>query len=125
MNVNVVCILGALALFSAASAAEKKQEWTPEFQPFSGRYQVYSGSPSERRPPTSSDKQASIVLTGRAAKDMFDQIGPDVKDACSSDPNYRERRKGHLDCSYTKENGYQCFIGIDLRTGKSMNGSVC
>lgn len=125
MNARIIGIVGALALFATASAAEKQQEWTPEFKPFSGRYQVYSGSPSERQPPTSSDKQASVVLTGRAAKDLFDQIGPDVKDACSSDPNYRERRKGHLDCSYTKENGYQCFIGIDLKTGKSTYGSVC
>lgn len=125
MNVRLICTAGALALSSAVSAAEKQQEWTPEFKPFSGRYQVYSGSPSERQPPTPSDKQASVVLTGRAAKDLFDQIGPDVKDACSSDPNYRERRKGHLDCSRTKENGYQCFIGIDLKTGKSTNGSVC
>lgn len=125
MNARDVCIVGALALFSLAQAAEKKLEWTPEFKPFSGRYQVYSGSPSEKQPPTPSDKQASVVLTGRAAKDLFDQIGPDVKDACSSDPNYRERRKGHLDCSYTKENGYQCFLGIDLRTGKSTHGSIC
>lgn len=125
MNVRVICAAGALALFSVTFAAEKQQEWTPEFKPFSGRYQVYSGSLSERQPPTPSDRQASVVLTGRAAKDLFDQIGPDVKDACSSDPNYRERRKGHLDCSYTKENGHQCFIGIDLKTGKSMSGSIC
>lgn len=125
MNARVLCIVGWLALISPVQAAEKKQEWTPEFKPFNGRYQVYSGSPSEKQPPTQLDKQASVVLTGRAARDLFDQIGPDVKDACSNDVNYRERRKGHLDCSYTKENGYQCFFGIDLRTGRSMNGSIC
>lgn len=125
MNARAVWIAGALALFSLAHAAAKMQEWTPEFKPFSGRYQVYSGSLSEKQPPTPADKQASVVLTGRAAKDLFDQIGPDVKDACSSDTGYRERRKGHLDCSYTKENGYQCFFGIDLRTGRSTYGSIC
>lgn len=125
MNARLMCIVGLLALFSLVQAAEKKQEWTPEFKPFSGRYQVYSGSPSEKQPPTPSDKQASVVLTGRAAKDLFDQIGPDVKNACSSDRNYRERHKGDLACSYTKENGYQCFFGIDLRTGKSSPGSIC
>ena len=125
MNARVVCIIGALALFSLAQAAEKKQEWTPEFKPFSGRYQVYSGSPSEKQAPTSADKQASVVITGRAAKDLFEQIGPDVKDACGSVSNDRQRHKGDLDCVYAKEHGYECFIGIDLRTGKSTQGSVC
>ena len=125
MNARFVWIVSTLALFSLAHATEKKPQWTPDFKPYSGRYLVYSGSPSERQPPTSSDKQASVVLTGKAAKDLFQQIGPDVKDACSADPHYRERRKGHLDCAYTKENGYECFFGIDLRTGKSKSGSIC
>jgi len=80
---------------------------------------------TEKQAPTPTNKKASVVLAGQAAKDLFDQIGPDLKDACSSDANYRERHKGHFDCSYTKENGYQCFFGIDLQTGKSLNSSIC
>lgn len=121
------CVIGALALCSLVNAAEKTPQWSPDFKPFNGTYQIYSGSLSELQPPTPTDKQASVMLNGAAARDLFDQIGPDVKrnESCSSDPGFRQRRKGHLDCVHTKEDGYRCYFGINLRTGKSTYGSIC
>lgn len=119
--------MGTLALLSLVNAAEKTPQWSPDFKPFNGTYQIYSGSLSELQPPTATDKQASVMLSGRIARDLFDQIGPDVKrdKVCSADPGFRQRRKGHLDCIHTKEDGYQCYFGIDLRTGRSTYGSIC
>jgi hypothetical protein len=125
MNSRLVCIFGALALFSVATAAEKPETAQP--RPLSGDYQVYGGSLSEMRPPTPSDRNVSFGFTGQTAKDLFNYIGPDTKKekSCSGDPDYRERRRGHLHCVYTKENGYICYLGLNLRTGKSDYGSIC
>jgi hypothetical protein len=126
MNANLLCLVGTLAVFSLATAAEKKPE-TAQPRPLSGNYQVYGGSLSEMRPPTPNNRNVSFGFTGQTAKDLFSYIGPDLKKekSCSGDPDYRERRRGHLHCVYTKENGYACYLGLDLRTGRSDYGSIC
>ena len=96
-------------------------------KPLRGNYQIYGGTLSEMLPPTSSDKKVAFMLTGPAAKDLFLQIGPDVarKNACSEANGYRERRRGDLSCVYMKNDGYSCYFGLDLKTGKGMHGAIC
>ncbi|NRR32665.1 hypothetical protein HSX11_21075 [Oxalobacteraceae bacterium] len=126
MNANIVCMLGAVAFIALANAAEKKEE-SAEPRTLSGTYQVYGGSLAEMLPPTPNDRNVSFRFKGQTAKDLFNSIGPDVKkeNACSGDPDYRERSRGHLHCAFTKNNGYSCYLGLDLRTGKSDVGSIC
>jgi hypothetical protein len=65
------------------------------------------------------------MLTGPLGKELFDHIGPDVKDACGAGPGHRERSRGDLVCLWTKEYGYSCYVGLDVRTGKSKAGITC
>src|SRR4051812_35034238 len=99
MNVRLVCIVSALALFPLAQAGEKKDESRYGSKPLKGDYYVYGGTLSEMTPPTQKDRKVSFMLTGLLAKDLFNQIGPDVKkeDLCSSAADFRERRRGDLD----------------------------
>ncbi|MES2118088.1 MAG: hypothetical protein V4578_23175 [Pseudomonadota bacterium] len=125
MNARLLCATGALALLSLASAGEKNQEWqgAPP-KPLSGNYQVYGGTLSEMLPPTAKDQKVAFMFKGPLAKDLFAQIGPDVKESCSTDAGYRERRRGQLVCTHD-ENGYLCYFGLDVVTGKGTFGSIC
>ncbi|MDN2705197.1 hypothetical protein O0881_24710 [Janthinobacterium sp. SUN100] len=117
----------ALALFSTAQAADKQREWTGEPRPLRGDYQIYGGTLSEMLPPTQGDRKVAIMVKGELARELFSQIGPDVRQeqACSSSADYRERRRGDITCVYTKEAGYECYFGLDLRTGKGTYGAIC
>jgi len=66
------------------------------------------------------------MLTGQLANDLFNEIGPAVKkaDSFSCTPDYRERRRGDLDCVYTKNGGYVCYFGLEVPTGESMYGTI-
>jgi len=120
----------ALALLSRVQAADttsKKQaeRWSFAPKPLRGDYQVYGGTLSEVQPPTARDRKVAFMFKGPLAKDLFEQIGPDAKDSCSDASGYRERNRGDLSCTYTKEDGYACYFGLDVPTGKSTNGSIC
>jgi hypothetical protein len=126
VNFRRAAILGACALISLAQSAESRVE-TAAAKVLSGRYQVYGGSLAEMLPPTPNDRHVSFRFKGQSARDLFNGIGPDVRreHACSGDPEDRERRRGHLLCVYSRENGYTCLLGLDLRTGTSEAGGVC
>ncbi|HWW73705.1 MAG TPA: hypothetical protein VN089_27515 [Duganella sp.] len=127
MNPRQVFAIGVLLLFSLSQAADKTKPETAEPRPLIGNYQVYGGSLSDMLPPTPADRNLAFEFQGQTAKDLFEYIGPDVKKgkACTDNPDYRERRRGDLHCVYWKTSGYRCFLGLDLRLGKSTNGSIC
>lgn len=124
MNLRLVYLISALLLLPFAHAAEK-EEGRFMAKPLKGDYYVYGGSIEDKTPPTSKDRKLSLMLTGPLAKELFDHIGPDLKDACGAGPDHRERNRGDLICLWTKEYGYACYVGIDVRTGKSMVGVIC
>lgn len=66
-------------------------------------------------------------VSGKTAKDMFDAIGVDKKDACSTEPGERIRKLDgeKIFCSRSAKGEYSCSFGFDLRTGKSIGGIVC
>jgi len=118
-------ILGATALFSLAYAAKP---WDGTYKAFKGEYLIYSGDLGEEAAPIPTDRKAAFMLQGEVARNLFESIGPDLKDACGTSSGMRMRQKGDLDCIYekgSKSSPYICHIGIDLRTGKSMYGSIC
>lgn len=126
MKTRSVSFVGAIMLLSLAQAGERKQE-SAEPRPLSGNYQVYGGSLAEMQPPTPNDRNLSFMFVGQTAKDLFNYIGPDIKkeNACSGAADYRERRRGDLQCVYSKDSGYTCYLGLNLRAGKSEPGSIC
>jgi hypothetical protein len=111
---------------AAGSPADTRDEhWDFRPKPIKGNYQVYGGTLSEVQAPTRKDRKVAFMFEGALAKELFDQIGPDAKMSCSDAPGYRERNRGDLSCTYTKENGYACYFGLDVPTGKSTNGAIC
>ena len=127
MNTRLACCAMALAVFLPSQAADKPPAWTGEPRPLRGDYQIYGGTLSEMLPPTRNDRKVAIMVKGELARELFAQLGPDVKQeqACSSSADYRERRRGDISCVHTKEAGYACYFGLDLRTGKGMYGAIC
>lgn len=125
MNVRQLCLVGASALLPLAHAADKKDEGRYLSKPLKGDYYVYGGSIGDKTPPTQKDRKLSLMFTGPLAKDLFDHIGADAKMSCSDAPDYRERNRGDLSCTWTKDDGYSCYFGLDVRTGKSIRGSTC
>lgn len=121
-------IIGAamLSVPILAGAAESPGE---EYKPLNATYSIYSGQMGdERGAPTATDRKLAIAIEGSSAKDIFDSIGPDVRLTCSQEKGDRERRKGEVSCSYAAKGaarGYRCWIGVDLRTGKSIPGVSC
>ena len=118
-------IFSAFALFSLANAA---RTWDGTYAVLNGKYLIYSADLGEVAAPTPTDRKAAFVLHGEAARALFESIGPDQKDACGTAYGMRVREKGDLDCTYDKDDRaspYVCHFGIDLRTGKSMHGSIC
>lgn len=124
MSPRLMFLVGAFALLSFAQAGENKLEEGSPPKPLSGDYQVYGGTLSEMLPPTAKDRKVAFMFKGPLAKDLFSQIGPDVKESCSAATGYRERRRGHLVCTHD-EDGYLCYFGLDVATGKSTHGSIC
>ena len=125
MNVRLTCLAGAIALASVSSAGESKSPSRYLAKPLTGDFYMYGGSLGDSTPPTEKDRKLSLMVTGPLAKDLFDHLGPDIKDACGAGPDQRERGKGDLSCILTKSEGYSCYVGLDVRTGKSMRGLTC
>jgi len=121
--VLVCCVL----LLTSLNIPVANSEPSAEARSLNGSYQIYGGSLADMQAPSAGDAHVSFRFKGRSASDLFDSIGPDIKkqDACSAVAAYRERRRGHLLCVRTKEDGPTCYLGLDLRKGKSDAGAVC
>ena len=118
-------LVATVALVSLAGAAGP---WDGAYSALRGEYLIYSGSLGETAAPTAGDRKAAFAIRGEAAKKLFESIGPDLEDACGASSGMRMRQKGDLDCFHDKanrESPYVCHFGIDLRTGKSIHGSIC
>nr|WP_233411003.1 hypothetical protein [Rugamonas sp. CCM 8940] len=117
-------VIGLTTLLSMAYAAQ----WSGEWRPFHATYTIYSGELAERKAPTAAERTMTVAFKGQAAKDVFDSIGPDSHPGCSQESGYRERNKRGVSCNYTSvgtDRGYQCWIGLNLRTGESIPTVSC
>jgi hypothetical protein len=109
---------------AVAGQEEKPRHEINQWNEFQARYKIHSGGAAYSEPPTKADGVITVAFRDEAAKQLFDQIGPDVKDTCSSDQGDRERRRKGAYCTYTARlhnpanAHYRCWIGIDLRTGE-------
>lgn len=127
MSKNIAVVLAGAALISLAYA-ETNTTWDGSYATFKGRYLIYSGDLGEQQPPTRSDRKTAFMVEGVLAKELFDAIGPDLKDACGAMSGLRVRQKGSVDCTFDKAHPaapYTCHFGLDLQTGKSIPGSIC
>lgn len=114
-----------IALLLLAGAAHGEQVEAAPPKSLKADYVIYSGDLGERLAPTRTDRKMSVHITAQSAKDIFDSVGPDIKVECETEKGERERRKGNMWCYYQPSNGYTCYFGFDLRTGKSIEGGEC
>jgi hypothetical protein len=106
-----------------AGAEEPEGQVLGQWDAVQARYLIHSGGATYPEPPTKTDRALTILIEGKSAKEVFDLIGPDAKEGCSSDAGDRERNKKGVSCVYTaklndpKDFHYRCWVGINLRTG--------
>jgi len=124
MSARLISLISAILLYPVAQAAEETQGRYMA-TPLKGDYYLFGGTLGEKTLPTAKDRKLSFMVTGPLAKDLFEHIGPDLKDACGASPDHRERNRGDLVCVWAKGDGYACYIGLDVQTGKSILGVIC
>jgi hypothetical protein len=115
-----------VVLCQRANAAEgdKKPHELNQWNPLPASYKIHSGGTAYSELPTKTDSAFSVAFKDEAARQVFEQIGPDVPSSCSDEKGYRVREKKGVYCSYTprlenpKNSHYRCWIGINLRTGE-------
>lgn len=97
------------------------------YKKMSASYWIYGGGLGDPIATTSNDRKIAFSIEGDAARKIFDAIGPDKVDECTtgSGTRFRSRDNENLTCTRSKENGYACSFGFDLVTGKSIGGSIC
>lgn len=121
---RTVLIVGAITLLSLAYASDQSQS-PAAYRPFKGDYAIYSGELGNQQAPTRDDRKASFIIEGQPAKEIFNSMSPDDKETCSGDKGARSRTKGNVWCTFHQRDGYTCYFGFDLRTGKSIGGGIC
>jgi len=121
---KILAALGAMALFSLAYAAEQVH-WPAPYRVFKGEYTIYSGDLGNQQAPTKDDRKLSFVIEGPLAKEIFNALSADDKETCSGEKGARSRSKENVWCTFNPGDGYTCYFGFDLRTGKSIAGGTC
>ncbi len=118
---------GYALLLILASAFVYASDWNFNYRPAAVRYVIYGNSLGDSIPPSVNDQKIAFEITGRSAREIFDAIGPDLKDSCSSEPGIRfhSRDEERIACTKTKNGDYTCYFGFDLKSGKSIGGSIC
>jgi hypothetical protein len=122
---GVFCCM--LMIGGAVSAA-----WTDARGNFSGQYILYGGYPDKEsaRAPSPGDTKIAFSITGSAAKDMFNAIGPAPREMsrgeerCEKNPKIRTRAIDTIWCRYHPKDGYWCVFGFDLSTGLATWGKT-
>lgn len=110
---------------AAAALAHGAQQWEWGTRPADIQYAIYGGDLGDTYAPVAHDVHVAFYLRGRAAKEMFDVMGPDKKSECGIEKGGRVREKEHVACRYRPSDGYECDFGFDLTSGKSIGGSIC
>lgn len=121
-------ILTAVALAAAGTAlGAGPAVWEWKLRPLNAEYVIYGGGLGDTYAPKRGDIRLAVYVSGKAAKEIFDSIGPDRNRAneCGTEDGSRVRRRGEISCMLHPKQGYFCDFGFDLTTGKPHGGSIC
>jgi hypothetical protein len=116
-----------ILMLGATAAAVGADQVLGPHRKLEGVYRIYGGGLGDPVAPTAKDRKVMFSITGEAARELFDALGPDKKDVCTagSGTRVRARDNDNLFCMRTAEGDYSCNFGFDLRNGKSIGGIVC
>lgn len=120
-----------MVVFTISQAADLSGDPSSLWKSFPGIYKIHSGTVADRTPAADGDRKLTIHVDGKAAREIFDSIGPDVKPTCNGGKDDRDRRRKGIYCSYdpadvkAKGGPYRCWIGIDLVTGDAETSVSC
>lgn len=120
---KIVAVIALLAC--GVGLARSAHLWAFEYRPFRGEYSIYGGTLGEPTPPTRRSKNIEYHVRGTVARQMFEAMGPDLKDVCGAEGDQRIRQRAEVSCLFNPKNGYNCDFGFDLTTGRSIAGSQC
>lgn len=121
---RLIFIVGS-AILSLAYASDTGAVWTGAYKPLVATYSIYSGDLGDQQAPSRNDRKLSFIIEGKAAKEIFNAMPSDDKETCSGEKGARSRSKENVWCTFNPEDGYTCYFGFDLRTGKSIAGGMC
>jgi hypothetical protein len=92
---------------------------------FSGEYDLFSGEIGEKGLPTSKDAKVGMHVSGAMASRMYQYLGTAARANSCSDED-ETRAKGDLVCVKNKVSGKaECYFGLNLRSGKSIETFDC
>lgn len=115
----------AMLIVTVAALAHGAQKWEWVTRPADTEYVIYGGDLGDTYAPVSKDVHVAFYVRGRAAREMFDVMGPDKKSECGVEKGGRVRQKENVACRYRPSDGYECDFGFDLTSGRSIGGSIC
>lgn len=126
-------LLLALATFTFISLPAQSADdgLAPGWKLLKAQFLVHSGHATYAGRPSRTHRAITVAFEGKAAREVFDQMGPDAKVTCSSEDGDRERRNKGALCVYTaklESNGnshYRCWLGDNVRTGEGNQGISC
>lgn len=123
---TILFLVSSVALLASAYAAIAK-EWNGDYADYKLKYMMYSGDLDEKEAPKPSDKKLSFMVEGQLAKEIFDSLGADLKQACGATQGVRIRQRGDVECSHHQgmASPYTCLFGLNLKNGKSIPGATC
>ncbi len=114
-----------LALIGASCCFAEDDGFELKYEPANVKYAIYGFGLGDPIKPTVKDSKITFLVTGNAAKNMFDLMPPDRKDGCVGEGSrLRFKDNANLVCTKDKD-GYSCYFGFDLKTGKSIGGNTC
>ena len=116
----------ATALLLSSNGAVEGAD-APPYASSRMNYRIYGRDLGDPGPATSTDAKLSVFVDGKAAKELFDRLGKDQYDACTAgqDVCVRVAPGQQLRCQREADATYTCTLGIDLKTGRPIPGSVC
>ncbi len=124
MKKRVATILGMLVC-GATLATATAEKWRFAYAPFTGSFSIYGGGLGDPVKPSRTSKNIAFEVRGTVARQMFDAIGPDLKDVCGAEDGQRVRQRSEIVCLAHVKEGYRCSFGFNLITGRSIGGSIC
>lgn len=131
MRVTKGLLLGTAAMAACVTAADLSGDPSGLWKPFPAIFKIHSEAVSDGAAPTAKDRKLTVYIDGKAAKELFDSIGPDVPLVCGGEKGERDRRRKGVYCAYdpqdvsAKGGPYVCWIGIDLLTGNGVTTVSC